>query len=81
MKNKIMTYLRGLGLLFAILLIGILAFIVIGVIEMTIFIVLLIIFILIAIVALILLPYYYARDFETKSKNFRIKKVKKKERL
>ncbi len=81
MENKLKTYLRGLGLLLALMLLGIVVFIVIGLITFTIYIALLIIFIGIALIAIILAPYYYAKDFETGSKNFRLKKIKKKEKL
>jgi hypothetical protein len=54
---------------------------VIGLITFTIYIALLIIFIGIALIAIILAPYYYAKDFEAGSKDFRLKKIKKKEKL
>jgi Zn-dependent protease with chaperone function len=80
-ENKLKTYLRGLALLLALILVGIVVYIVIFAIELTIFFILLIIFIIIAIIALILMPYFYARNFEVKSKNFKLKEVKKKEKL
>lgn len=81
MENKLTTYLRGLGLVLALIVLGIVAFIAIGIISITIFVVMLILFIGIAIVALILTPYYYAKNYEVKSKDFRLKKIKKKEKL
>ena len=81
MENKLKTYLRGLCLVLALIALGIVAFIAIGIITITIFVVMLIMFIGIAIVALILMPYYYAKNYEVKSKDFRLKKIKRKEKL
>lgn len=81
MNEKLTTYLRGLGLILAIILLAIVGFIAIFSIEITIFTILLIIFIGIAILALILTPYYYAKNYEVKSKSFKLKKVKKKEKI
>jgi hypothetical protein len=79
--EKAKTYLRGLGLLLVLILVGIVGFIAIGLITLSVFIVLLIIFIGVAIIALLLTPYYYAKDFEVKSKDFKLKKIKKKEKM
>ena len=81
MENKIKTYLRGLALLLALLLVGIVAYIIIFAITIGVAIILLIVLIVIAIVAILLLPYFYAKDFEVKSKDFKLKKVKKEEKL
>jgi hypothetical protein len=80
-ENKVKTYVRGLGLVLALILLGIVGFIALGLITLSIFIVLGIIFIGIAIVALLLTPYYFAKEHEVKSKNFKLKKVKKKEKI
>lgn len=79
--EKVKTYLEGLGLLLILVIFGIIFFIVIGFIELSIFIILLIIFIGIVIVALISTPYYYAKNFKVKSKDFKLKKIKKREKL
>ena len=79
--EKAKTYLRGLGLILALILVGIVGFIAIGIIEIGIFVVLLILFIGIAVVALLLTPYFYAKNYEVKSKDFKLKRVKKKEKL
>jgi len=81
MENKLKTYLRGLALVLALMLVGIVGFIAIGLIAFTIYIALSIIFIGIALIAIMLAPYYYAKDFETGPKDFRLKKIKKKEKL
>lgn len=81
MENKLKTYLKGLALLLALILLGIAVYIVILSIELSVFIILLVMFIIIAIIALILTPYFYAKNFEAKSKNFKLKEVKKEEKL
>ncbi len=81
MENKLKTYLRGLALLLTLILVGIVAYIVIFAITIGIAIMLLIAFIIIAIIALLLLPYFYAKNYDVKSKDFKLKKVKKEEKL
>jgi membrane protein implicated in regulation of membrane protease activity len=79
--EKIKIYLSGLALLLALALLGIVGFIGIGLITLTVFVIFIIVFALVAIVALLFTPYYYAKTFKVKSRDFRIKKIKKKERL
>jgi len=80
-KNKLRTYARGVGLVLLLILVGIVGLIGLGIITLTVYLAVAIISICVAIVAIILLPYYYARNFEVKSKNFKLKKVKKKEKI
>jgi hypothetical protein len=81
MENKLKTYLRGLALLLALLLVGIVAYTIIFSITIGIAIILLIVFIVIAIIAILLAPYFYAKNYDVKSKDFKLKKVKKEEKL
>jgi len=80
-ENKLKTYVRGLGLLLAILVIGIVSSIALFAIGAIVFILLSIVLILVAVIAIILAPYYYAKKHEVKSTNFKLKKIKKKEKL
>ena len=81
MENKLKTYLRGLALLLTLILVGIVAYIIIFSITIGIAIILLIAFIVVAIIAILLVPYFYAKNYDVKSKDFKLKKVKKEEKL
>ncbi|MDI6798490.1 MAG: hypothetical protein QMD12_00620 [Candidatus Aenigmarchaeota archaeon] len=81
MGSKVKTYFRGLALILAVILVGLVSFIALGILLISIFIGIAIIFLGVAIVALFLLPYYYAKKYEIKSTRFKLKKIKKKEKI